>query len=97
MELAQLKAVIEALIFASPEPLTPRMLYKLLNDEPKEDVKAALEALKADYADRGGLHVPRSPAAIRSRRGPSTTSGCGGCSTSARRTSCRSRRSKRCR
>ena len=57
MELAQLKAVIESLIFASPEPLTLRMLNKLLSDEPKEDVKAALEALKADYADRGGMHI----------------------------------------
>ncbi|HWI18469.1 MAG TPA: SMC-Scp complex subunit ScpB [Vicinamibacterales bacterium] len=57
MELAQLKAVIEALMFASPDPLTPRMLFKLLNDEPKEDVKAALEALKADYAERGGMHI----------------------------------------
>lgn len=57
MDLAQLKAVIEALVFASPDPLTPRMLYKLLSDEPKEDVQAALEALKADYADRGGLHL----------------------------------------
>jgi segregation and condensation protein B len=33
------------------------MLYRLLNDEPKEDVKAALESLKADYVDRGGLHI----------------------------------------
>jgi len=57
MELAQLKAVIEALMFASPDPITPRLLNKLLNDEPKEDVKAALEALKADYLDRGGLHI----------------------------------------
>jgi segregation and condensation protein B len=57
MELSQLKAVIESLIFASPEPITPRMLNRLLNDEPKEDVKAALEALKADYVDRGGLHI----------------------------------------
>ena len=57
MELAQLKAVIEALVFASPEPLTPRMLYRLLNDEPKEDVLAALKAVQADYVDRGGLHV----------------------------------------
>lgn len=57
MDLAQLKAVIEALVFASPDPLTPRMLYKLLSDEPKEDVQAALEALKVDYADRGGLHL----------------------------------------
>jgi len=57
MELSQLKAVIESLVFASPDPITPRTLFKLLNDEPKEDVKAALEALKADYADRGGLHI----------------------------------------
>jgi segregation and condensation protein B len=57
MELAQLKAVIEALMFASPEPITPRMLYKLLNDEPREDVLAALNALKADYVERGGLHI----------------------------------------
>jgi segregation and condensation protein B len=57
MEQAQLKAVIEALVFASPDPLTPRMLNRLLNDEPKEDVKAALDALRADYADRGGLHI----------------------------------------
>ena len=52
---AELKAVVEALIFASPEPLTPKMLYRLLADEPKEDVKAALEALKADYESRPGL------------------------------------------
>ena len=57
MELSQLKAVIESLIFASPEPITPRMLFRLLADEPKEDVKAALDALRADYVDRGGLHV----------------------------------------
>jgi segregation and condensation protein B len=57
MELSQLKAVIEALVFASPDPLTPRMLYRLLNDEPKEDVLAALKALQADYVERGGLHM----------------------------------------
>ncbi|MGE0863027.1 MAG: SMC-Scp complex subunit ScpB [Vicinamibacterales bacterium] len=57
MELSQLKAVIEALVFASPDPLTPRMLNRLLNDEPKEDVQAALKALQADYVDRGGLHM----------------------------------------
>jgi segregation and condensation protein B len=57
MELSQLKAVIEALVFASPDPLTLRTIYKLLNDEPKEDVLAALNALKADYVERGGLHL----------------------------------------
>ena len=43
---AELKAIIEALIFASPEPLTPKALYKLLDNEPKDDVQAALAALK---------------------------------------------------
>ena len=57
MELSQLKAVIEALMFASPDPLTPRLLYRLLNDEPKEDVLAALKAVQADYVERGGLHI----------------------------------------
>jgi segregation and condensation protein B len=53
----QLRAIVEALIFASPEPLTPRMLLKLLADEPKEDVLAAVEAVQQDYGSRPGLHV----------------------------------------
>jgi segregation and condensation protein B len=52
---AELKAIVEALIFASPEPITPKMLFKLLNDEPKEDVTAAVQALKAEYENRPGL------------------------------------------
>jgi segregation and condensation protein B len=52
---AELKAIVEALIFASPEPITPKMLYRLLADEPKEDVAAAVEALRADYNQRPGL------------------------------------------
>lgn len=56
----QLKAIIEALVFASPEPLTPRTLFRVLSDEPKEDVQAALTALEADYDRReGGLHLVR--------------------------------------
>jgi len=57
LDLSQLKAIIEALIFASPEPLTPKMLFKLLADEPREDVTAAIHVLRQDYAERGGLHV----------------------------------------
>src|SRR4026207_1921386 len=53
----ELKPVIEALIFASPDPLTPKMLFKLLESEPKEDVEAALEALKRDYDRPGGLQL----------------------------------------
>src|SRR5262245_64973958 len=54
---AEVKAVVEALIFASPEPITPKMLYRLLSDEPKEDVLAAVNALKADYENRPGLQL----------------------------------------
>jgi segregation and condensation protein B len=32
---AELKAILEALIFASPEPLTPKAMFKLLDSEPK--------------------------------------------------------------
>ena len=52
-----LKPVIEALIFASPDPLTPKMLFKLLESEPREDVEAALAALKLDYDRPGGLQL----------------------------------------
>jgi segregation and condensation protein B len=54
---AEVKAVVEALIFASPEPITPKMLFRLLSDEPKEDVAAAIAALKADYENRPGLQM----------------------------------------
>lgn len=54
---AEVKAVVEALVFASPEPMTPKMLFKLLAEEPKEDVLRAIEALKADYENRPGLQM----------------------------------------
>ena len=50
-----LKPIIEALIFASPEPITRKTLYKLLDGEPKEDVDAALAAVRADYERPCGL------------------------------------------
>src|SRR6185369_9336660 len=54
---AELKAILEALIFASPEPLTPKAIYKILDEEPREDVQAALEGLKHDYERPGGLQL----------------------------------------
>jgi segregation and condensation protein B len=54
---AELKAILEALIFASPDPLTPKAIYKLLDSEPKEDVQAALAGLKEDYERPGGLQL----------------------------------------
>jgi segregation and condensation protein B len=52
---AELRAIVEALIFASPEPITPKLLFKLLAEEPKEDVTAAVDALRAEYEQRPGL------------------------------------------
>jgi len=54
---AELKAILEALVFASPEPLTPKQIYKLLDSEPKEDVQAALAELKEDYDRPGGIQL----------------------------------------
>src|SRR5690349_318274 len=52
-----LKPIVEALIFASPEPITLKTLFKLLDGEPREDVQAALDAVKADYERPGGLQI----------------------------------------
>src|SRR3954470_4117684 len=52
---AELKAILEALIFASPDPMTPKAMFKLLENEPREDVAAALAELKQDYERPGGL------------------------------------------
>jgi len=55
---AELKSILEALIFASPDPMTVKAMCKLLDAEPKEDVIAALAGLKDDYEQRpGGLQL----------------------------------------
>jgi len=54
---AELKAILEALIFASPEPITPRTIGRLLASEPKEDVLEALAELKRDYERPSGLQL----------------------------------------
>src|SRR5688572_20090605 len=53
--MSELKAIVEALIFASPEPVTLKALGKLLDGEPKEDVVAAIAAVKQDYDRPSGL------------------------------------------
>ena len=50
--MSDLKAIIEALIFASPEPVTLKALAKLLESEPKEEVDAAIAALRADWTNQ---------------------------------------------
>jgi segregation and condensation protein B len=51
----QVRAVLEALIFASPHPITPKEIARVLQGVPREDWQRELEALRADYArdDRG--------------------------------------------
>ena len=55
--MSDLKAIIEALIFASPEPVTVKALARLLDTETREDIVAAIEAVKADYERPGGLQL----------------------------------------
>lgn len=54
---SELKAIVEAMIFASPEPLAMKALFKLLDSEPREDVERALEALRHDYRGGRGLQL----------------------------------------
>jgi segregation and condensation protein B len=55
---AEIKAVLEAVIFASPHPVTPRELGQVLGGVPKEAWRAALAELQADYARDGrGLQL----------------------------------------
>ena len=55
--MSELKSIVEAMIFASPEPLTLKALGKLLDSEPKEEIEAALVALKEDYDRPAGLQL----------------------------------------
>jgi segregation and condensation protein B len=54
---AHLKAIIEALVFASPDPLTLKSMAKVLDGEPPEAIEAAVRALEGDYARAGGLQM----------------------------------------
>ena len=57
-------------------------------DEPKEDVTAAIAGAEGRLREPArACSSSKWPAATRSSRGPSCTSGCGGCSTSGRRRS----------
>jgi segregation and condensation protein B len=49
----RLKSIIESLVFASNKPVTMKKLLELTKERDPENVVAAVEALRADYADRG--------------------------------------------
>jgi pimeloyl-ACP methyl ester carboxylesterase len=55
---AEVRAILEALIFASPQPITPKEVARVLQGVPREDWEKQLEELRADYArDERGLQV----------------------------------------
>jgi segregation and condensation protein B len=55
---AEVRAVLEALVFASPHPVTPREIARVMGGVPREAWQAALDELKADYARDGrGLQL----------------------------------------
>ena len=54
----EVRAVLEALIFASPQPITPREIAQVMGGVPKEAWEAALVEIRADYARDGrGLQL----------------------------------------
>jgi segregation and condensation protein B len=55
--MSDLKPIIEAMIFAAPEPVTVKTLVKLLDGESKEAIVQAIAALKHDYDRPGGLQI----------------------------------------
>ncbi len=54
----ELRAIVETLIFASPQPVTPRQLGQVLAASSKQEWQAAIEELKELYAGDGrGLQL----------------------------------------
>ncbi len=54
----QVRAVLEALVFASPQPITAREITRVLQGVPRDEWERQLEQLKSDYArDERGLQV----------------------------------------
>jgi segregation and condensation protein B len=54
----EVRAVLEALIFASPQPITPREIAQVMGGVPKEAWKQALEEIREEYARDGrGLQL----------------------------------------
>ncbi|HXY42008.1 MAG TPA: SMC-Scp complex subunit ScpB [Vicinamibacteria bacterium] len=55
---AQVRAVLEALVFASPQPITAREVTRVLQGVPREEWERQLEQLRSDYArDERGLQL----------------------------------------
>jgi len=58
LPLPQVRAVLEALVFASPQPITPREIGRVLQGVPREDWQKELAELQSEYArDERGLQI----------------------------------------
>jgi segregation and condensation protein B len=54
----QVRAIVEALVFASPSPITPKEIGRVLQGVPREDWQREIEGLRSDYArDERGLQL----------------------------------------
>lgn len=60
MEITELKSILEALIFASDQPLSLDRIAGVLEGEDREDIKTALDELVGDYDQSdGGLRIEK--------------------------------------
>jgi segregation and condensation protein B len=58
LPLPQVRAVIEALVFASPQPITPKEIARVLQGVPREVWQKQLAELQGDYSrDERGLQI----------------------------------------
>jgi segregation and condensation protein B len=55
--LDDLEAIVEALVFASPEPLSVKALAKVLDGEARDHIARVLTSLRQDYERHGGLQL----------------------------------------
>lgn len=57
MEQEKIKLIIEALLFASHEPLTKKKLAEVLEGIDKESIREALEELRKEYQEKKNLEI----------------------------------------
>ena len=92
----QVRAVLEALVFASPQPITTREIARVLQGVPREEWQKQLEELKADYGrDERGLQVVEIAGGYQVTTRPEYNDWVRELLDPARRPASRSRRSRR--
>lgn len=70
-ELDEVKAILEALLFASDTPLDKRTLYKCLDEPAQADIDRALEQLRLEYSGtHRGIHLAEVAGGVQLRTNP---------------------------